>query len=99
MENGPWVLIVLLSRNPEKGRPPISAQAKCNRGHNKPGGNWFAQKRRFRAYQFPSDSNGVLARKLNIGQLLSLEVMNDLVIGKVEKIMRQCSCSLATNRA
>jgi hypothetical protein len=35
----------------------------------------------------------VLARKLNIGQLLSLEVMNDLVIGKVEKIMRQCSCS------
>ena len=34
MDNGPWVLIVLLSRNPEKGRPPISAQAKCNRGHN-----------------------------------------------------------------
>jgi hypothetical protein len=35
----------------------------------------------------------VLARKLNIGQLLSLEVVDGLVVREVKKIMGHARCS------
>jgi hypothetical protein len=55
---------------------------------DRPSRHWFAQEHRFRAYQFAGNGNGVLPRLIAISQLFSFEVVHDLVVSEIEKIMR-----------